>query len=217
MKDTDKDIFEEAKHQEMQAYGYQGKPLNWQQGFDKGFQEGWNARSRMAFEEKPGAWKYRYVNRTGDFISPWFPVLEANIIEKLQEAYPQNEHDIEVVAFYAPTIPPKRMDARAIPHSRDWVNCPICGEPDMRKESDEDGNALIFCVNHGCASNGGGNQDGLQNKQNSPEVSAFNFALERAQLVDLINGFLGKMALKIDTIALAQKIMATRIDKTNGR
>lgn len=36
----------------------------------------------------------------------------------------------------------------------DWVNCPVCGEPDMRKETDADGNALIHCVNHGCLSNG---------------------------------------------------------------
>ncbi len=38
----------------------------------------------------------------------------------------------------------------------EWVDCPICGEPDTRKETDAEGNALIFCVNHACASNGGG-------------------------------------------------------------
>jgi hypothetical protein len=37
----------------------------------------------------------------------------------------------------------------------EWVPCPICGEPDMRKETDEEGNSLIFCVNHACKSNGG--------------------------------------------------------------
>ena len=37
----------------------------------------------------------------------------------------------------------------------DWVSCPICSQPDMRKETDADGNALIFCVNHECQSNGG--------------------------------------------------------------
>ena len=42
---------------------------------------------------------------------------------------------------------------RAVP--RDWVCCPICGEPDMQKETDDQGASLIFCVNHGCRSNGG--------------------------------------------------------------
>ena len=37
----------------------------------------------------------------------------------------------------------------------DWVSCPICGESDMRRETDEEGYSLIFCVNHGCESNGG--------------------------------------------------------------
>ena len=41
--------------------------------------------------------------------------------------------------------------------SRDWVCCPICGEPDMQKETDGEGASLIFCVNHGCRSNGGDN------------------------------------------------------------
>jgi hypothetical protein len=37
---------------------------------------------------------------------------------------------------------------------QDWVNCPICGEPDMRKEIFDEGLALIHCTNHGCPSNG---------------------------------------------------------------
>lgn len=44
---------------------------------------------------------------------------------------------------------------------REWVNCPICGEPDMRREEDHEGNALILCVNHACASNGGSNADAI--------------------------------------------------------
>lgn len=44
---------------------------------------------------------------------------------------------------------------------REWVRCPVCGEPDMRREEDRDGNALILCVNHACASNGGSNADAL--------------------------------------------------------
>lgn len=43
---------------------------------------------------------------------------------------------------------------------RDWVHCPVCGETDMRMEV-EDGNRLIFCTNHNCASNGGTNVEAL--------------------------------------------------------
>jgi len=39
---------------------------------------------------------------------------------------------------------------------RDWVNCPICDEPDMRKED-----GIINCVNLNCGSNGGNNFCGL--------------------------------------------------------
>ena len=37
----------------------------------------------------------------------------------------------------------------------DWVNCPICGCPDMRQTEDMEGNKLINCTNHACKSNGG--------------------------------------------------------------
>lgn len=47
------------------------------------------------------------------------------------------------------------------PTTEDWVLCPICGEPDMEQETDSEGNVLISCVNHACASNGGSNTSGL--------------------------------------------------------
>lgn len=60
---------------------------------------------------------------------------------------------------------------------RDWVNCPICGEPDMRREEDCDGNALILCVNHACGSNGGTNYDAVPRKltlQSTLDLQAIN-------------------------------------------
>lgn len=36
---------------------------------------------------------------------------------------------------------------------RDWVDCPICGEPDMARETDNEGHSLNYCVNHACPSN----------------------------------------------------------------
>lgn len=47
--------------------------------------------------------------------------------------------------------PPPRVQAT----TREWVRCPICNEPDMRMETTAGGESLIFCVNHGCKSNGG--------------------------------------------------------------
>jgi hypothetical protein len=44
---------------------------------------------------------------------------------------------------------------------REWVDCPVCGESDMRKETDGEGNSLVFCVNHSCASNGGLNHSAI--------------------------------------------------------
>jgi hypothetical protein len=43
--------------------------------------------------------------------------------------------------------------------SEDWVNCPICGEPDMQQVTDSEGNPLISCTNITCASNGGSNEE----------------------------------------------------------
>jgi hypothetical protein len=46
--------------------------------------------------------------------------------------------------------------------SREWTNCPICGEPDMLKEPEGgDGGFLIYCDNLDCASNGGRNASAL--------------------------------------------------------
>lgn len=36
--------------------------------------------------------------------------------------------------------------------NRDWGTCPICGEEDMRTESDAKGNIRIFCTNTCCES-----------------------------------------------------------------
>lgn len=43
-----------------------------------------------------------------------------------------------------------------------WVKCPICGEPDMRKETDSEGFSVIYCTNHNCGSNGGTNFNNLK-------------------------------------------------------
>ena len=58
-----------------------------------------------------------------------------------------------------------RYDLMANAVKRTWVNCPICGEPDVRREEDKHGNALILCVNHACGSNGGTNFDALKRER----------------------------------------------------
>ena len=54
-----------------------------------------------------------------------------------------------------------RRKRKAQAERRTWVRCPVCGEPDMEKLTDEDSHALILCVNHACASNGGANSSAL--------------------------------------------------------
>lgn len=60
------------------------------------------------------------------------------------------------------SLPEHRTRARGV--SREWVPCPICAEPDMRRETDEEGNSLVYCVNHACASNGGDNAAGIEER-----------------------------------------------------
>lgn len=43
-----------------------------------------------------------------------------------------------------------------------YVSCPVCGEPNMQRDLDADGNALITCTNHECRSNGGGSDQRSQ-------------------------------------------------------
>lgn len=49
------------------------------------------------------------------------------------------------------------------PGKATWVDCPICGGTDMRREPDaETGLGYIFCTNLNCKSNGGGNASALE-------------------------------------------------------
>lgn len=61
-----------------------------------------------------------------------------------------------------------------------WVNCPICGEQDMRQTIDEEGNKLIYCVNHACKSNGGTRQKPtreLSSKEKAKGRSSFYYEM----------------------------------------
>jgi hypothetical protein len=52
--------------------------------------------------------------------------------------------------------------------SRSWVDCPVCGEHDMRREVVEEEAALITCLNHNCGSNGGTNWSAAPGQQTEP-------------------------------------------------
>lgn len=43
----------------------------------------------------------------------------------------------------------------------EWVDCPVCGEPDMEKTRHEHDATFIRCANLNCVSNGGDNMSGL--------------------------------------------------------
>jgi hypothetical protein len=48
--------------------------------------------------------------------------------------------------------------------ARDWVDCPICGDSDMQRETDQEGHSIINCVNTNCGSNGGDNFNAIQDR-----------------------------------------------------
>lgn len=54
----------------------------------------------------------------------------------------------------------------------DWVNCPVCGETDMARTTDSEGDMLIRCLNHCCASNGGLNHSALAVEPGPAQVPA---------------------------------------------
>ncbi|WP_428383645.1 hypothetical protein [Nevskia ramosa] len=51
--------------------------------------------------------------------------------------------------------------APSLSQRHDWIACPVCAEPDMRRELFDEGLAIIQCTNHACASNGGKNRSAL--------------------------------------------------------
>lgn len=63
-------------------------------------------------------------------------------------------------ALWRQALDQERVPAAPQPGAlkRDWVPCPICGEPDMQRETDAEGRSLIRCVNLGCPSNGAASQ-----------------------------------------------------------
>lgn len=90
----------------------------------------------------------------------------------------------------------------------DWVNCPICGEPDMRKTTTPEGFSLIFCVNHGCASNGGSVARSSAENAEDPRVIDFDRRYAEHILADF-----GTFEEGIDDQAkLAQWIRNIRVD-----
>ena len=79
--------------------------------------------------------------------------------------------------------------------SSDWVTCPICGETDMHKVTDRDGNALITCVNHNCASNGGTNMSYIESS--SPVLQRYT---EATSAMDEAHELSGTLAQRIPTL-----------------
>jgi hypothetical protein len=83
---------------------------------------------------------------------------------------------------------------------RRWVNCPVCGEPDMRRESDSEGNTLILCVNHACASNGGTNADVIEmrfkDKLTAAQARAERAEKELAAIKQAVDAWLTKIEVE---------------------
>lgn len=98
----------------------------------------------------------------------WKPLFKGNdfTTEEVINLYP----NIRILAIAAPIAveskAPKTEAKGAIPPTRTtWVNCPVCGDCDMKKTLDWEDNAIIECTNHACASNGGDNFDGIESSR----------------------------------------------------
>lgn len=48
---NERELLEQALSKEQTAYGYAGKPKAWQEGFDKGFKEAWQARASTTMQD----------------------------------------------------------------------------------------------------------------------------------------------------------------------
>lgn len=82
--------------------------------------------------------------------------IEADDGEKCWIVHSDLTHALEI-ALAASTPEPSAKGAAPRAVTTDWTRCPICGEPDMRREADAEGASLIFCVNQMCTSNIVGN------------------------------------------------------------
>jgi hypothetical protein len=90
----------------------------------------------------------------------------------------------------------------------DWVDCPVCGESDMTKTTNEYGNSFIRCVNHVCASNGGTNSSRLD-EQRAATIPASTAApgaltLKQALRAEEAGGILTGMSSSRAAVILAQ-------------
>lgn len=102
-----------------------------------------------------GCWQIACFEREGSK----YPKRNDDIVAWAR-IYPVDVHSADKVAAMQANdlvVPAARPE----PVTRDWVDCPVCGETDMRRERDEEGHPLIFCVNHACASNGGTNMSAI--------------------------------------------------------
>lgn len=84
----------------------------------------------------------------------------------------------------------------------DWVNCPICGEPDMKRESDDDG-FIITCTNLCCASNGGDNHSVLKIESSPFTARMAEEMLERRAALDAANAIIAQQADEMATLQAA--------------
>jgi len=100
----------------------------------------------------------------------------------------------------------------------EWVNCPICGEPDMEKSfHGEENDPVIECTNHECASNGGTNKSALETHGcpigvNNPELCSAGYCANCAAFLreELAILSLEKMSSELKITAQYQKQLAEK-------
>jgi len=111
--------------------------------------------------------------------------------------YPQEEGDASA------TAPTKHKG------THDWVNCPICGESDMRRTTTQHGDSYIDCVNGSCASNGGLNDVAWEAKQVKAPAQEPVHAIMSAQFVTAGNTMSTLVELTLDALDEVHSARAT--------
>lgn len=105
-----------------------------------------------------------------------------------------NVESYQEIADYLDELITLRERVEKDADSREWVNCPICGESDMRKERESDceaGEGYIHCVNLACASNGGDNSSALMERlrQKQGEIIAASPSVLHEELLRVVRGY----------------------------
>lgn len=104
-------------------------------------------------------WKPTDTNNFRTLYTPRGATLNTTQSDKLHASFEKFDLTKHVPIVYDNKTVLPSVNAGVV---TDWVNCPVCGESDMRRETNAEEETLIHCVNGACASNGGPNSSAIE-------------------------------------------------------